>query len=469
MESNSKQEGQTRKHGLIDPRYLFSVVCASLLTVVATALFSYAWIDFVSVHNQTGKLMGLGNIGMAVLIYAGLFAFVAQWVGAFRIGEDRKSAIIAALVLTVATTNAVETFLSLAITSQFRFFFAFALRYSLLFLVQSVVISLLAIPMVNAYRRKFPPLRLLHVYGEYQNGLHEKINGLTYRYRINETVHYSEENLLARIDTVDAVLVDDIPSHEKNLVLKKCVDMDKRVYFVPKLGDIIVRYSKERNVVDTPLFLVKRAGMSWAEGIAKRCFDVIASALALVLLSPVLMIVSLTIKMEDGGPVFFRQERVTIGGRRFMILKFRSMIVNAEKDSRPHPAEEKDPRITKVGAVIRALRIDELPQLVNIVKGDMSIVGPRPERWEHVEKYSNEIKEFNLRHKVRGGLTGYAQVYGRYNTTPLDKLKMDMMYIMNFSLLLDLQIIFETVKILFQKESTQGFSKERIEEIRHHN
>ena len=149
-----------------------------------------------------------------------------------------------------------------------------------------------------------------------------------------------------------------------------------------------------------------------------------------------------------------------------MILKFRSMIVDAEKDGKSHPAGEKDDRITKVGHVIRATRIDELPQLINILKGDMSIVGPRPERIEHVQQYTEEIPEFSFRQKVKGGLTGYAQVYGKYNTTALDKLKLDLTYIMNYSIILDVQIIFETVKILFQKESTEGFSEEQAANIR---
>ena len=149
-----------------------------------------------------------------------------------------------------------------------------------------------------------------------------------------------------------------------------------------------------------------------------------------------------------------------------MILKFRSMIVGAERDGKPRPAGEGDSRITKVGKVIRAWRVDELPQLVNILKGEMSFVGPRPERWEHVEKYTRDIPEFAFRTKVKGGLTGYAQVYGKYNTAALDKLKMDLIYIMNYSLLLDFQIIFETLKILFRKESTEGFTEEQAEEMR---
>jgi lipopolysaccharide/colanic/teichoic acid biosynthesis glycosyltransferase len=197
----------------------------------------------------------------------------------------------------------------------------------------------------------------------------------------------------------------------------------------------------------------------------KRFFDIVFSLLALILTSPIILVTAIAIKLEDSGPVFFRQDRVTIGGKEFSILKFTSMIVDAEKDGRPHPAGEADDRITKVGHVIRPTRIDELPQFINILKGDMSIVGPRPERIEHVQKYTQDIPEFTFRLKVKGGLTGVAQVFGKYNTSPLSKLKMDLFYITNYSLLLDLQILFETVKILVQKESTEGFSEEKQKEI----
>jgi lipopolysaccharide/colanic/teichoic acid biosynthesis glycosyltransferase len=173
-----------------------------------------------------------------------------------------------------------------------------------------------------------------------------------------------------------------------------------------------------------------------------------------------MLIIALAIKLEDGGPVFYKQKRVTIGGNTFDILKFRSMIVNAEELGISIPATGNDPRITKVGKVIRAMRIDELPQILNILKGDMSIVGPRPERVEHVEKYTELIPEFKYRLKVKGGLTGYAQIYGKYNTSAYDKLRMDLMYIEGYSFLLDLKLIITTIRILFSKESTEGFEKQ---------
>jgi exopolysaccharide biosynthesis polyprenyl glycosylphosphotransferase len=259
----------------------------------------------------------------------------------------------------------------------------------------------------------------------------------------------------------DAILINDLPAEQEKTMLKLCFAMNKRVYYVPKISDILVKSSGELNQFDSPLYYRRNMPMNSWERMWKRFFDLLFSALALLLLSPLLGVVALAIKLEDGGSVFFRQERCTIGGEIFSILKFRSMIEDADKAGEVHPAEDEDPRITKVGRFIRKFRIDELPQLINILKGDMSIVGPRPERLEHIEMYTKQIPEFCFREKVKGGLTGYAQVYGKYNTSALDKLKMDLIYIVNYSILLDIQIIFETVRVLFSKESTEGFGEEQ--------
>ena len=179
----------------------------------------------------------------------------------------------------------------------------------------------------------------------------------------------------------------------------------------------------------------------------------------------IILISAILIKLYDGGPVFFRQARGTIGGKIFYIHKFRSMIVDAEQDGSPHPAEERDPRVTPIGRFLRVTRLDELPQLIDILVGNMSLVGPRPERIEHIKQYSEEIPEFQYRLKVRGGLTGYAQLYGKYNTSPYDKLQLDLMYIQNYSFCLDLRLILMTVKIMFMKDSTEGFTKENSDKI----
>jgi lipopolysaccharide/colanic/teichoic acid biosynthesis glycosyltransferase len=169
-----------------------------------------------------------------------------------------------------------------------------------------------------------------------------------------------------------------------------------------------------------------------------------------------MLIAAIAIKLDDGGPIFFKQNRITRNGKIFNVLKFRSMIVDADKDG-AKKAEVGDDRITKVGRIIRACRLDELPQLINVLKGDMSLVGPRPERIENVYEYSNAYPEFELRHKVKGGITGYAQLYGKYNTSPKDKLNMDLIYIETYSIIQDIKLLILTIKILFMKESTEGF------------
>ena len=443
-------------------KYVYRFICQVMLSAIALGVYFPFWKEFARNNNWTGSLMGLGNLGMALGIYLILYTIIGKWLHGFTIGVERMANIMAGQALTLFTVDIIEIFVSCAIIGQFRLFFKLIGLYSIVFVIQLVINSILIFPMVNFYRKLFPPLKILEIHSDYQNDLCSKIDGVYYKYKIVDYISADEEEKMIRerMKPYDAVLLNDLPAHKKNKLLKICYELDKRVYFVPKISDILVKNSEELNLIDAPLFLNRNNGISITQLYIKRMFDVLLSLTALVILSPIFIITSVVIHLEDGGPVFFKQERVTLGGKRFVILKFRSMIVDAEKDGRPHPAGEKDDRITKVGNIIRACRVDELPQLINILKGDMSIVGPRPERWEHVEKYCEEIPEFNLRHKMKGGLTGYAQVYGKYNTTALDKLKLDLLYITNYSLLLDLQIIFETVKILVQKESTEGFTEQ---------
>ena len=176
----------------------------------------------------------------------------------------------------------------------------------------------------------------------------------------------------------------------------------------------------------------------------------------ILILSPVVLITMLAIRLEDGGDIFFKQKRYTKDWKTFEILKFRSMVMDAEKDGKARPCTAGDDRITRVGRIIRRFRIDEIPQLFNVVKGDMSIVGPRPERVEHVHAYVKELPEFAYRLRVKGGLTGYAQIYGKYNTSAYDKLRLDLLYIENQSIWMDLKMILLTIKVLFIPESTEG-------------
>ena len=453
-------------------KYIYRGLCTVILTIFAELSFYLCWHSLVQnvvmeKMELNVYLFGMGNMGMSLLIYLVLYLTIGKVLYAFRIGVERTANIAASQALTFLVVDVLEVLISMAIAGNFRFFLSFTVAYFLLFLLQTVVAGIVVIFMIRLYRRCFPPLLILEIDGEYNNELTEKVNGLIHKYKIIKKINVDVgmEAIEAELPDYDAVLINDVSAGSENRILKMCFEKDKRVYFVPKISDIIVKTSDELNLFDTPLFLCRNIGMSAFRRFIKRVMDIFFSGIALVILSPLMLITAIAIKLDDGGPVFFRQERCTLKNKRFMILKFRSMIVDAEKDGRPRPAGEHDDRITKVGRIIRATRIDELPQLFNILKGEMSIVGPRPERVENVEYYTSEIPEFTFRSKVKGGLTGYAQVYGKYNTTALDKLKLDLMYIMNYSVLMDVQIIFETLKIIFRRESTEGFSEERIKDM----
>ena len=261
------------------------------------------------------------------------------------------------------------------------------------------------------------------------------------------------------LDNCQAVFLCGIHSHERNRILKYCIARDIRVLIIPRIGDALMGAAEPMHILHLPIMYCRRRKPASAYLFVKRATDIVVSGIALIVLSPLMLVIALAVK-RDGGSALYKQTRLTKDGKRFEILKFRSMCVDAEKISGAVlSAGENDPRITKVGRIIRACRVDELPQLLNILKGDMTLVGPRPERPEIATKYEKELPEFGLRLQVKAGLTGYAQVYGKYNTEPYDKLLMDLTYIARMGVLEDLCIMLGTLKILFSKESTEGIDK----------
>jgi len=329
-------------------------------------------------------------------------------------------------------------------------------------LVGAVIALVCTVCYSGLYHRLYVPKKMAMILGRDDAvTLKFKMETRPDKYNIAKLIPVEDgfESICQQIQEYDAVIINDVHAQIRNDILKYCYQNSIRTYLTPKITDIVVRGAESIALFDTPLLLVKGTGLTPADAFWKRAMDLLLSLIATVIASPIMLLVALAIKMEDGGPVFYKQARVTLGGKVFNILKFRSMIVDAEKEGHSIPATGKDPRITKVGRFIRACRVDELPQLLNILKGDMSIVGPRPERVEHMESYGKNIPEFALRTKVKGGLTGYAQVYGKYNTSPYDKLRLDMVYIENYSLALDIKLILMTLRILLKKESTEGFEK----------
>lgn len=325
------------------------------------------------------------------------------------------------------------------------------------------VVALLCVIFFNwLYHRIYIPKNMAMVLGRDDAvTLKFKMETRPDKYHIGKLIPVEDgfESICQQIVQYDAVIINDVPAQIRNDIVKFCYRNQIRAYVTPKLTDIIVRGATNINLFDTPLLLVKGNGLTPTQRLCKRIMDLCLCLPVFVIAAPFMLLAAIAIKLEDGGPVFFKQKRATLGGNTFEILKFRSMVVDADKIGNQAGATSNDPRITKVGKFIRATRIDELPQLLNIMKGDMSIVGPRPERVEHMEKYGASIPEFDFRTKVKGGLTGYAQIYGKYNTSPYDKLRLDLMYIENYSLVLDIKLILMTIRIMLTKESTEGFDK----------
>ena len=303
------------------------------------------------------------------------------------------------------------------------------------------------------------------LYGSHQAAsLVLKLSQRVDKYMICESVSITEspEKIRELILKYEGVIICDIPAEERNDYLKFCYNNSVRAYIAPKISDIIVRGADDIRLFDTPLLLCRNYGLDFEQRLFKRTFDIVFSLFALVVASPFMIFSAIAIKLYDGGPVLYKQKRLTLDGKEFNVLKFRSMVVDAEKLSGPVLASEDDPRITPIGRFLRKVRLDELPQLLNILSGDMSVVGPRPERPELTEKYKEEMPEFGFRLKVKAGLTGYAQVTGVYDTVPYDKLKMDLMYIENYSFRMDLQIVLMTIKTMLFPPKTNAETGEGL-------
>lgn len=442
-------------------KFIFSIILLSL----EMAAYWFVWLTFYNPqmqvpYNRTGHWLMVAVYGLFLILFNAMY-------GGLKIGYLKTGNMIYSQSLASVCANAM-IYLQITLLTK-----VFQNILPLLYMTLSdiLIISVWGFIFNRIYRKIYPPRKVLLIYGEHPIvSLMGKLNTRTDRFIVGELAHISLglHVLQNKINNYDGVLICDVPSTLRNRLLKYCYKNSIRVYATPKISDIIIRSAESFHMFDTPLMLCRNSGLTFEQRFFKRGLDIILSFTALVILSPIFLLTALAVKLYDHGSVFYHQDRCTKDGKIFSICKFRSMIENAEQNGRSMPATEYDSRITPIGKVIRKIRIDELPQLLNILRGDMSIVGPRPERVEHVEMYSKEIPEFAYRMKVKGGLTGYAQVYGKYNTTAYDKLKLDLMYIQNYSVWLDIEIIFKTVKILFMKESTEGFSTEEAATITNH-
>lgn len=431
----------------------------TVMFLIKFSIIAAMALGFLNVwYNYYGDTIYSGNGNYVVLAsYLLLLIVFSELYGAFKVGVNRLHEVTYSLCLAAIFTN-VLMYMELSLIARR----IIEIPPYLCGFAYQIIVAIIGCYCANAiYFKIYPARRMLAIFADDEEGtaIIRKVSKIPQRFNIEKGVSVnraSVDEIKALIDTFEAVLLCDIEKDKKTELLRYCYSKSKRTYVLPSSADVIIRNSDQIQIFDTPIMMCRNRGLRLEQEFVKRALDLFVAVVGIIISSPIMLIVALAIKLYDRGPVFFKQNRVTKDGKIFNVLKFRSMIVDADKDG-AKKAENDDDRITPVGKIIRPFRLDELPQFFNILFGDMSLVGPRPERVENVYEYTQKYPDFNLRHRVKGGLTGYAQIYGKYNTSPEDKLKMDLIYIEQYSIFLDFKLILMTIKILFMKESTEGF------------
>ncbi len=452
---NTKQRW---KHSL---RYIYIALC--LLSAFASA--SGNWYLNVAPYWSEG-FFGSRTLVTVGLLFVLVYFFFAKMYEAYKIGIFRLRELIFSQMLAYLVA---DFFLLVAMFFWFHNFSRINLCYFAgIFFLQLLFMLGITFLFNRFYAHFDEPRKIMIVYGAqgYQR-LVEKMRVFTRRYRIVSIISEKEiaGSFPESLPDAEDVYLWEVTAGVKEQLIIACDRMHKDVHASMELGDILLMGNEVSHSFDTPFWRNRKIPVVWYYPIVKRAMDILLSLMALLLLSPLMLVTAAAIYVYDRGPVFYSQERLTKQGKIFRIYKFRSMRTDSERNG-AQLSTMHDPRITPVGELIRKFRVDELPQLLNVLLGDMSIVGPRPERPEIAADYEKELPEFSLRLKTKAGLTGYAQVYGKYNTTPLDKLKLDLIYISQRSILFDLRIMVYTLKVIFKPESTEGIADDQTNAMR---
>lgn len=449
-----ERENNLLKKNIVKQSY--KIVSLFIMFLSASALWYYN----ISPYWENGYT-GYLTLALVGIMFCIIYWFFAKMYQALKIGIYRLTELMYFQVLAIVLADAALLFESIMWFHGFQKLKIWSYFLGMVFQVVAMGGNIFVHNRLFALydeRRK-----ILIVYGnDGYKTLIKKMQSKKYRYEIvgcfsDET---SLEVLEDNIEKAEGIYLYEVDDQLKRKLVLFCDSISKDIYLTQSVEDLLTMGFDVSHTFDTPFIRTKRMPEKWYYAFIKRTIDILFSGMGLVILSPMLLIVAACIKLYDGGPVFYKQIRLTKGHKEFEIYKFRSMIVDAEKNG-ARLAAQNDNRITPIGKVIRATRVDELPQLINILKGDMTLVGPRPERPEIEDLYLKEIPEFGMRLKVKAGLTGYAQVFGKYNTSPEDKLKLDLLYINQRSLLLDFKLIFYTIKIIFIPEATEGIEENK--------
>lgn len=424
---------------------IISFFSSVVLLAALAGVFIYVWYEFYS-DIIIKPFYRRGN-WVVIFIYIILTLLFFKAYGGLKMGYLKRSDMLYSQAISMVAVNII-TYFQISVIGR-RFMMVTPMIY--MTTADLIIIACWIFANNRIYLKLYPPRKLIIIYGSQKAAtLTNKMSKREDKYMICESISIKEDfsKIKSEIVKYEGVIMCDISGTLRNDIIKYCFENSKRLYISPKISDIIIRGGEDIKLFDSPLLLCRNEGLSFDQRLFKRLFDILFSVVFAAILSPIMLIIAIAIKIDDGGDIIYKQKRLTIGGREFYVYKFRSMIQDAEKDGVAMLAVKSDKRITRVGRILRKCRLDEAPQLFNILKGDMSVVGPRPERPELTEKYEKDMPEFRYRLKVKAGLTGYAQVTGVYNTTPYDKLKMDLMYIERYSFVMDLRLMLMTVKTM---------------------
>ena len=433
---------------------------ANIINIVLMTLpFLVAWFVYYDARNYL-PFYFWGNWAM-IILFVIIYCLCARAYDVFQIYNLRIQELVYSQLIACIITDFIMYFIICILGRSFLNF----VPILILLAAQGALATAWAYFSHRWYFSRYKQPKTIIVHGPTTREIDKRFKtaDMAVRFDVRDIVNVGDIRAdFSTLDEYEVVFLKGVESEFRDKILKYCVYNDKVAYVIPFAGDLMISGAQRVNLYNLPLLRVNRYSPAPEYLFVKRLLDIIFSFIGLVVLSPLFLVVAIIIKASDGGDVIYKQVRLTKNGKSFRMYKFRSMVMDAEKDGVARLSTgDNDPRVTKFGHFIRKTRIDELPQLMNIIKGEMSFVGPRPERPEIAEEYRKELVDFDLRLQVRAGLTGYAQVHGKYNTTPKDKLMLDLMYISKPSLAEDARIVFSTIKTIFLKESTEGIEQGR--------
>lgn len=440
------------------------LIVIGILRILLYLLMMISFFGFMAIRNWQLSNMSR-TLGTTLLIYIAMSVVMHSVYGGYDVGRKKSKPVISAMFISAVITDFVS-YLQLQImnvninnNNHLRLFGPDLLYLIACFVVQMLLVIILVRIGNDLYFKMTPPRRCLLVVASPENEKHirRKIGRYALQWHVEDVCTPDVPDLKERISRTEVVFLDALPAEAETWIIHLCYEAHRDLMCKAQLHDVTLSNARTAIVDDAAFLEMEYSKVSFIQRVIKRLGDIFISIFALLLTSPLFLLISACIRLEDHGPVFFCQERLTIRGKPFLIRKFRTMSPNANEITVDFSATVNDPRITKTGRILRKWRLDEIPQFLNILRGEMSLVGPRPEMLANIQKYKNEVPDFVYREKMKAGLTGMAQIEGRYNTSPEDKLMLDLMYIESFSIWMDIKLILRTFTILTKKDSTEGF------------